>query len=221
MLCHIAPSNYPKLQAHNIAITDLSLQLLAQNTEVLHELDIQGLPQISNRGIMDLLGVVQTAAGKAHTRSQVLVEGKGIGERITSLLLGGCVQLDDVTLVAISKCKHMQSVNLDNCPLFSDAGMQECLMRCTRMKSISMIRTGDRTYANSLGDGYEFSLGGRLTDASCHALLEVKVAYGFRPTGGFQQLLTLRLDDQLGELISSRMLRVLSVLINGQVWSVW
>ena len=123
------------MQAYNTAITDLSLQLLAQNTERLTELDIRGLPLVSNRGMMDLLGVVQTAAGKAHTRSQVLVEGKGMGGRITSLLLGGCVQLDDVTLVAVSKCRHLRHIDLDDCPLFSDAGLQEVLMRCTTMRS--------------------------------------------------------------------------------------
>ena len=134
--------------------------------------------------------------------------GKGIGGRITCLMLGGCVQLDDVTLVAISKCKHMQRIDLDDCPLLSDTGIQECLMRCTRMHTISMNRTGDRAYAASLGDPYEASSRGRLSDATCHALLEVKVAYGFRPTGGFQQLLNLHLDDQLGPFASTLLYQI-------------
>jgi hypothetical protein len=163
--------------ARNCACTDDTLEALGQNAKQLSDLDISGLPLITNQGILSLIGVVQTAAGIKHTRSQILVKDRGCGARLKGLAMVNCQQLDDVTMHALSKCVLLEKVDISDCHRFTDEGLQALLSVCNKLSTLKANRVQN------------------LSDSAVHALLEAKVAYGFKRTGGFEYLRNLELQD--------------------------
>jgi hypothetical protein len=160
-------------------LTDGALRFLGRSARTLRSLDVGGSVLMTDMGVLALLGVRQAVKGPNGIRTQVLEPAPALGHSLEGLGMRRCRQISDIGLHALSHCHTLRTLDVAECGSFSDDGLTAVLGNNTHLEEFLCCSCP------------------RVTDVSIRALLEVRVVYGFKPTGGFTSLARLDLSHLL------------------------